>query len=128
MEGMDQVAAQTAPSKDGATTLFARTALVLAVAGLVMCALWAFSMLAPWLPTPLWRWVDFSGFGWWAMGIGAFGPVVAVSSIALGGVIAFIARINGVRARGSLLAIVLGLVGLAVFATVYVGTAIWLGA
>jgi hypothetical protein len=124
---MDQVAAQAAPPKDMAVAFFARTALVLAVVGLAMCMLWTFGMLAPWLPVRLWRWIDFSGLGWWAMGIGAFGPVVAGGGVALGGLIAFIAWINRVRARGALLAVVLGLAGIAVFAAVWVGTSIWLG-
>lgn len=124
-EGMDQVAAQTAAPRDSAVTLFARTALVLAVVGLAMCMLWALGMLAPWLPVRLWRWIDFSGLGWWAIGIGVFGPVVAGGGVVLGGLIAFIARINRVRVRGALLAVVVGLAGIAVFAAVWVGTSIW---
>jgi hypothetical protein len=122
---MDQLATQAAPPRDKAVTLFARTALVLAGVGLAMCVIWALGMLSPWLPARIWLWIDFHGLEWWAFAIGTFGPVVAGGGAVLGGLIAFIARINRLRARGALLAVVLGLAGIAVFAAAWVGTSIW---
>lgn len=124
-EGTQQLTGQAASATSGAVTAFGVVALVLAVIGLVQCVLWAFGILSPWLPDATWLWITLHGLEWWAIGIGALGPLVAGCGAVLGGVIAFVAKLGGLRARHALLAVAFGLAGIAVFAAAWVATSLW---
>ena len=124
-EGTDEFARKAARPDGSALAVFAVITLVFAAIGLAQCLLWAFGILSPWLPDRLWLWVTLHGLEWWAVGVGALGPFVAGISAVSGGIIAIVGRLVGRREGRALLAVVLGLTGIAVFAAAWVATSMW---